>query len=272
MQTHRTVDSTAPHSPSVLMALLLAWPALTACAANAPDTARDTDAALDTHAHSIEASAPAAACSHAPFALTVTELDARYLTVALRDAEGAPVLAGEWDRAEARYRPDTLLFLGRYAAELGGAAERALDFTEELALEAVAELSDLGGEAHRAHLLAPFEGEARAAADQLALAAASLGSLLARAPVVRAVSGDNGGTCGLAPGFFPHACAEHANCYALSLEQPAPTRADCDARFRRDLQGEATFLSEPFVELLAGAAHAYGWRAWPAPVAPAAGR
>ena len=90
-----------------------------------------------------------------------------------------------------------------------------------------------------------------------------VGDVVFTTPVVRALTGEDGGTCGAAPGFFPHACAEHSYCYALSVEPDGPTRAACDARFLADLRAEATFASEPFVELVHAAAHAFGWRAWP---------
>lgn len=242
--------------------------ALAACSTPAERAANADVASAPGAAAPIEASAPmqghAPNCAHPPFALSVAELGDGFLAVALVSPDGVPVLAGEWAPAERRFRPDTLALAGRFAAELAAAAEGALDFTEELAPEAVAELADLGGAAHRESLVAAFEGDARAAADQLALAAASLGSLLSRAPVVRALTGEDGGTCGAAPGFFPHACAEHAYCYALSVEADGPTREACDARFLADLRAEATFVSEPFVDLVHGAARAYGWRAWPA--------
>jgi hypothetical protein len=227
---------------------------VTGASATEPPAARAVEAS--THVH-------AAACALPPFALSVSELQGDALGVALLAPDGSPVLAGEWSRREARFHAHSLTLLGRFAVELATAPERTFDFTLELPPEAALELAALGGSAHRASLLGGFEGEARTAADQLALAAASLGSLLSRAPVVRTITGEDGGTCGAAPGFFPHACAEHGYCYALSVEVAGADRAACDAQFLEDLRDEATFQSEPFVDLVHAAARAYGWRAWP---------
>jgi hypothetical protein len=202
-------------------------------------------------------------CVHPPFALSVTDLASGALAVAILSPEGTPVLAGEWDSTQQRFRADTLVFLLRYPAELVAAPDRTLDFTQELAPEAVAELAELGGDAHRARLVQGFSGDARLAADQMALAAASIGSLLSRAAVVRDLVGEDGGACGAAPGFFPRACAEHANCYASFVDAEGPARSACDAALLQDLAEEATFVSEPFVPLVHGAAVAFGWRAWP---------
>lgn len=254
----------SPARRALALGALVPW-ALVACRAPAASVTEDGRAAPQP----IEAAAHihAASCALPPFALSVAELGDEVLGVALLAPDGSPVLAGEWSRSEARFRADSLTLLGRFAVELATAPERTFDFTEELAPEAVAELAELGGGAHRASLLDSLEGEAHAAADQLALAAASLGSLLSRAPIVLAISGEDGGTCGAAPGFFPLACAEHAYCYALSVEAGSADRMACDAQFLDDLRDEATFLSEPFVDLVYAAARAYGWRAWPVPVA-----
>ena len=195
-------------------------------------------------------------CALEPFALSVAELGDRAYGVALVAPDGSPVLAGEWLRDEARFRADSLSLFGRYAAELVAAADGTLELGDVLAPAGIAELANLGGVAHRAHLLEGFEGGARAAAEQMALAAASIGSVLARAPEVLAITGEDGGTCGAAPGFFPNACAEHAACYAALTT--AAARAECDAAFLNNLRGEATFVSEPFVELVHGAAAAFG--------------
>lgn len=248
-------------APAVLVPLLSLL-ALGACRGSAASASLasaapgDASSGANGHVH-------AESCELAPFALVVTELGADALGVGLVAPDGTPVLTGQWSRRDARYFADSLALLGRFAVELADAPEQTFDFTEELSPEAVAELASLGGAAHREGLLQSFEGETRAAADQLALAAASLGSLLSRAPVVRAVSGEDGGTCGTAPGYFPRACADHAYCYALAGEAGAADRATCDARFLADMRAEATFQSEPFVELVHAAARAYGWRAWP---------
>jgi len=269
MHIHRPRGQAATLSTILVSSLLVG--ALAACAG---PTDRIEHREPDMSARTLEASAPSAldagsagahivGCAEPPFALSVAELVDGHLAVALVSPDGVPVLAGEWQRDEARFRPGTLALMGRFAAELAAAPEGGFDFTDVLAPAAVAELAHLGGVAHRESLLQGFQGDTRAATEQLALAAASIGSLLSRAAVVRAVSDENGGSCGAAPGFFPEACARHADCYASGVGAAGPARADCDRQLLEDLRREATFLSEPFVDLVYGAACAYGWQAWP---------
>jgi hypothetical protein len=250
---------------------LLVAAALAACQAQGERGA----GAARADAAPIEASARAGSYEAPPFALFVADLGEGALGVALVAPDGSTLLAGEWSRAEGRFQAHTLTLLERFAVELATAPERTFDLTQELAPEAIVALVDLGDGAHRAQVLGGFEGDARAAADQLALAAATLGSLLSWMPAERATASEEGGLRDAARGFFPHACAELARYYALSAESSGVralihaepiTRETCDARFLEDLRAEATLESEPFVELVHAAARAYGWRAWPATV------